>query len=1182
MAGSTVTLDDKYTLDDGRIYLTGTQALARLPLAQRRRDAAAGLSTGGFISGYRGSPLGGFDQALWKAKRHLADQDIHFQPGVNEDLGATAVWGSQQVGLWPDATVDGVFGLWYGKGPGVDRSGDVFKHANLAGTSAHGGVLAVAGDDHAAKSSTAPHQSEQALIAASIPVLHPASPQEVLDFGLYGWALSRYSGCWVALKALTEVVDTSASVAVDHDRPRILLPEDVGMDDEMPAGGLNIRWPDKPTLQEDRLLRFKLPAVGAFARANSLDREIWPGTPPRIGIIATGKGYLDTLEALHALGLDEDGARRLGIGLYKVGLVWPLEANGAEAFARRYHTLLVVEEKRDVIESQVKDRLYHLPTDSRPRIFGKKSPDGAPLLPSGGELAPAMIAIALGRILREAENAGGRGPEDLSARVHARLAAIEAHEDAKIQRHPAMDRLPYFCSGCPHNTSTKVPEGSVALGGIGCHYMATWMDRSTETFSQMGGEGVAWVGQSPFTERRHVFANIGDGTYFHSGSLAIRQAVAAKVNITYKLLYNDAVAMTGGQPVDGTLDVPTVIEQLRAEGVDTITVVSDEPEKYGPLGHGTQARHRDDLDEIQRDLRDRSGVSVLTYDQTCAAEKRRRRKRGTMADPKRRVVINDLVCEGCGDCSAQSNCLSVVPIETEYGRKRSIDQSSCNKDFSCLKGFCPSFVTLEGAEPRRSDGVARTTAEDHLPPIPDAPERPPVLDGPFNLLITGIGGTGVVTIGALIGMAAHIEGRGVSVLDQTGLAQKGGGVMSHVRIAASPEQIATSRIPAGTADGLIGGDVVVSSGTDVMARLSDGRTRAVINAHEIVTGAFTKNPDLKVPTGEMLADIADAVGGQSRITVIDATDMATRLFGDSIATNAFLLGMGWQKGLVPVGRDALMQAIALNGVAVDMNRAAFDWGRRAAHDPASVRALLDRQETARAPDHHRPSESLDEMIERRARFLTDYQDADYAGRYRRLVDRVRIAEETLRDAGADRPLTTAVARSAFKLMAYKDEYEVARLQTDPAFLNRLKQQFTSDSGGDFKMVFHLAPPIMADRDPSTGVPRKKAFGPWILPVFRVLARMRRLRGGPLDVFGYLPERRLERALIAEYFDTVDTICTHLTPETHRTAVALADLPQSIRGYGHIKEQAVAKARQRRDDLLVELLNPAPQAREAAE
>ncbi len=1162
MALAHVSLDDKYGLESGRVYLTGTQALVRLALAQRDRDRAAGLKTAGFISGYRGSPLGGYDQALWKARRHLLGHDIHFQPGVNEDLAATAVWGSQQVNLWPGGTVDGVFGIWYGKGPGVDRSGDVFKHANGAGTAPHGGVLALAGDDHASKSSTFPHQSEHAFAAAMIPVLHPSGVQEIIDLGLHGFAMSRYSGCWVGFKCLTETIDSSASIRVAPDRVGIAVPEDF----DMPPGGLGIRWPDPPLVVEERLMRHKLYAALAYARTNALDyvaRGSVDRKRRRFGIVTVGKSYLDVLQALDLLGLDEETERALGIAVYKVAMPWPLEPDGVRVFCDGLEEVVVVEEKRALIENQLKEQLYNAPLTRRPVIVGKFDDRRDWLLPSNGELWPGQVAIAIGR--RLVERFGGDGP---LARVAERLRFLEDREARKVVKHPkAIDRVPYYCSGCPHNTSTRVPDGSRALGGIGCHYMATWMpDRPTETFSQMGGEGVAWIGQAPFTETAHVFTNLGDGTYFHSGLLAIRAALAAGVNITYKILYNDAVAMTGGQPVDGQLTPAMIAAQLRAEGVERMVMVTDRPETYGGPGprgiglpEGMPVAHRDDLDRIQRDLRETPGVSVIVYDQTCAAEKRRRRKRKQFPDPPRRVVINDAVCEGCGDCSKQSNCLSVTPLETEFGRKRAIDQSSCNKDFSCLKGFCPSFVTVEGGALRKPDAQASTATA--FPALPEP--ALPALDRPFNILITGIGGTGVVTIGALLGMAVHLEGKGVSVLDQMGLAQKGGAVMTHVRIASRPEEIAAVRVAAGSADLVLGCDLVVAAGTAAVSTMAPGRTTAVINRTEAPTAGFTQNPDFQFPGGAMVEIVADGVGGKDAVHAVAATRLATRLLGDSIATNLFMLGYAWQRGRVPVGRDAIERAITLNGVAVEANEQAFLWGRRAAFDLAAVEAVA--KPAAETPDRLTLSQTLPALIDRRVRHLTGYQDAAYAARYKALVDTVWAAEAAIGVEPGLETLTGTVARYAAKLMAYKDEYEVARLYTETGFLDQVRQQFS----GDFKLTFHLAPPVLADRDPETGHLKKQTFGPWMLRAFKLLAKFKGLRGTRFDPFGWTAERRTERRLIADYVATVERLIADLTPANHGLAVEIARVPEFIRGFGHVKEAHLERAEATRTDLLAQ-------------
>ncbi len=1152
-----VTLDDKYTAESGRVFISGIQALVRVPLAQRRRDQVAGLNTAGFVSGYRGSPLGTYDQELWRAARFLDTHHVRFQPGVNEDLAATAVWGSQQTGLFRGARYDGVFGLWYGKGPGVDRSGDVLKHANLAGTSAHGGVLALAGDDHAAQSSTSAHQSEYAFMAAMIPVLHPANVQEIVDYGALGLALSRYAGVWTGLKLVSQTVESAATVDVGPERAAPREPTDF----EMPEGGLNIRWPDAPLDQERRLHTHRLYAVLAFARANSLDRTVIDAPEPRFGIVTTGKAYLDVRQALDDLGIDEDHAAEIGLRLYKVGMVWPLERDGIRRFAEGLDEVLIVEEKRAVVENQLKEQLYNWRAEVRPRVVGKFDEDGAWLLPSAGELTPAAIARVIAARLDRFYT---------SPRIAERLAFLEAKEAALDTRPARLKRSPYFCSGCPHNTSTKVPEGSTALAGIGCHYMVLWMDRETRTFTPMGGEGANWLGVAPFSDTSHVFVNLGDGTYTHSGLLAIRAAVAAGVNITYKLLYNDAVAMTGGQPVEGGFTVPEIVRQLAAEGVAKVVVVSDEPDKYpsAAFAPGVSVHHRAELDRVQRELRDRQGVSVLVYDQTCAAEKRRRRKRGTFPDPQKRVAINEAVCEGCGDCSTASNCLSVEPLETEFGRKRTINQSSCNKDYSCTDGFCPSFVTVHGGRLRKPDlAVAAANPAAGLP----APVVP-ILDGAYDVLIAGVGGTGVVTLGQLLGMAAHLEGHASSVLDFTGLAQKGGAVLSHVRVGTSADAIHGSGIAAGGARLLLGCDIVVAASFDALAKLRRGLSHAVINAHLAPTADFTLDADAQFDAPELNAVISEATGGAAA-DFVEATRLATTLIGDAIAANVFILGFAVQRGLVPVGLAALERAIALNGVAVEANLCALGWGRRAAHEPVAVERAAAESAPGSAPE--RPATSLDEIVAKRAAVLTAYQDRAYAERYMGLVNRIATLERDRVPGFSE--LALAVARYYFKLLAYKDEYEVARLYTDGAFLDKIRSSFE----GEYTLRYHLAPPILQRRDPDTGLPRKRTFGPWMLNVYRVLARLKRLRGTPVDVFGMTAERKPERRLIREYEATLDTIADRLDSGNHALAVEIASMPERIRGFGHVKARHLEAARAREAELLAAFHDPAPHA-DAAE
>jgi indolepyruvate ferredoxin oxidoreductase len=1135
-----VDLDDKYTLDSGRIFITGTQALVRLALMQKRRDEAKKLNTAGFISGYRGSPLGGFDQALWKASEHLKSHHIHFQPGINEDLGATAVWGSQQIAISPGATVQGVFSMWYGKGPGVDRSGDALKHANMAGTNPYGGVLALMGDDHACKSSTLPHQSDFAFMDAFIPVMYPATVQDVLDLGLLGWAMSRYSGLWVGFKMLSDTVDTAASVVVDPSRLKIHVPKDF----EMPPGGVNFRWPDSPVEQEWRLHEFKLKAVPYFIRANQLNRAVWPEgkdhKKPRFGIITVGKSYLDVRQSLEDLGIDDAAARDLGLAVFKVTVSWPLERTGIEDFCRSLDTVLVVEEKRPLIENQLKTILYHLPADRRPEILGKLDAKGKPLLPTTYELNATKIGAAIAHCLKPLS-----GFERFQKAFGEALQ--KAHPKAPFQEHLA--RIPYYCSGCPHNTSTpQLPEGSRAVAGIGCHYMATWIaPHHTKTFTQMGGEGVPWMGQAPFTTENHIFANLGDGTYYHSGSLAIRAAIAAKVNITYKILYNDAVAMTGGQSVDGPLTVWDVSHQVYAEGVRRIALVTDDLDRY-PLGvsfaHGTTIHHRDDLPTVQESLKSWKGTSVLIYDQTCALEKRKRRKRGAMIDPDKRIFINEAVCEGCGDCGKKSNCLSIIPLETEWGVKRAIDQNPCNKDYSCVKGFCPSFVSVVGGSLRQPQPAS--SPEDLFAKLPDP--KPVSLKQPYSIFVAGVGGTGVVTIGSLIGMAAHLENKGCSIVDMAGLAQKGGAVVSHIRVSRSPEGIHATSIGAG-ADLLLGADLVVSAGAIGMDKISKGRTQVIVNTHESITGHFTQNPEALIPGAAMKADLIKAAG-KGRTDFVEATALAKALMGDTITTNLFMVGFALQKGYIPVSSQALMEAIRLNGVAVPMNIQAFQWGRLAAVNLDVVEEFAKKEAPIEAD--RVLSETLEEKIRRRHEFLVHYQDKAYADRYLSFIQNV-IREE--RRFGLT-DLTEIVVQSYYRLLAIKDEYEVARLYTNGDFMRRLKQQFA----GNFKLQFHLAPPLFSRRDPHTGELKKSTYGPWVFKFLKLLAKGKALRGTAFDIFGYMAERRMERQMLLDFEITMGKVLVQLTPKNHAIACQIAALPETIRGFGHVKERNLKAAR----------------------
>jgi indolepyruvate ferredoxin oxidoreductase len=1119
-------LQDRYTRQTGRVFLTGTQALVRILLDQRDRDIADGIDSAGFVSGYRGSPLGGVDMELWRAKKFLKGRHIEFLPAVNEDLAATAVLGSQQVETNPKREVDGVFGLWYGKGPGVDRSGDALKHGNAYGSSPHGGVLVVAGDDHGCVSSSMPHQSDVAFMAWFIPTLNPASVSEYLAFGEYGYALSRFSGMWVGFKAISETVESCASVDLPA-RRRFVRP-----DFEVPPGGLHYRWPDLPGPQIEQRLESKKNAVLAFAAANPIDRKIYDIPDATYGIVTTGKAHLDLMEALWLIGLGESECRRLGIDVYKVGMVWPLAHHDALEFVREKREILVIEEKRGIIESQFKEYFYDYPGHKPERMVGKNDENNAPLVPWVGELSPRLLAPIVARRL------DAIFPNlDLQSR-----AAKLAPQNTDIVEISGATRTPYFCSGCPHNTSTKIPEGSHALAGIGCHFMASWMDRQTTSLIQMGGEGVNWAASSLFTGRGHVFQNLGEGTYYHSGSMAIRQAVAAKTNITYKILFNDAVAMTGGQPVDGPISVHGIAHEVRANGVARIAFVSDEPEKFAARDFpaGVTFHPRGHLDAVQRELRDIPGVSVLIYEQECATEKRRKRKRGQLADPPKFAYINDLVCEGCGDCSVESNCLSVEPKETPFGRKRQINLSSCNKDFSCLNGFCPSFVTVEGATRRKKQGfeIDVLARADALP----EPERAEITT-PFNLLVTGVGGTGVITVGALVTMAAHLEGKGASVLDFTGFAQKFGPVMSFIRLSAEPGDINQVRIDQGAADALIGCDIVVSSSSKATATYRPAM-RAVINMADMPTGDIVRNPDASLAGPMRLQSIARIIG-HNNIRSFDANRVSDAVFGDTVFANVIMLGAAWQQGLVPVSMEALTRAIELNGVAVEQNKRALACGRLAVADENFTASLLGQTPA---------EETLDQIIERRADFLTSYQDTRYAARYRTIVLSVRAAERD-RVAGSEL-FTSAVARALFKLMAYKDEYEVARLHTETGLQDKLRREFE----GDFKIKYHLAPPFLPAGRDARGRPLKRQFGPWIEPAFRVLARLKILRGTRLDPFGYARERRIERDLIAWY----ETLLTELLPLLHAGTVGslteIASLPMEIRGYGPVKEAAVEKVK----------------------
>jgi indolepyruvate ferredoxin oxidoreductase len=1144
-----VSLDDKYDLSKHRIFVSGNQAIVRLLLLQKERDRARGLNTGGFVTGYRGSPLGGLDQQLFQVRDRLAKSDIVFQPGLNEDLAATAVWGSQQAEMRGEGRFDGVFGLWYAKGPGVDRSGDVFRHANLAGTSKNGGVIALMGDDHTAESSTTAHQSEFHFLDVMMPILHPAGVQEILDYGILGWELSRYAGVWVGIKLVKDTVESTASIDVSPERLQVATP----LDFVMPEGGLNIRPRDPVLTQEARLQDYKRDAIVAWVRANRLNRIVTSGGPKaKVGVITTGKSYLDVRQALEDLGIDEKRANDLGLRLYKVGCPWPLEPEGLKDFAEGLELIIVVEEKRSLIEVQVREELYGTP--NQPTCIGKKDEAGNWLFPVKGSLDPNDIAVAIGdRLLRF---------HDEDAELTQRVEEIRAFQKRLAETQDAAVRVPYFCSGCPHNSSTKIPDGSRAYAGIGCHYMVQWMDRGTEGFTQMGGEGANWIGEAPFSTRNHVFQNIGDGTYNHSGIMAVRWAIGTKTNVTYKILYNDAVAMTGGQRNDGDLSVGKIARTMAAEGVTRIAIVTDEPYKYPPgepWPAGTTIHHRSELDSVQRELATVPGCSILIFDQTCASEKRRRRKRGAFPDPDKRVIINSLVCEGCGDCGVKSNCVSVQPLDTEFGRKRTIDQSSCNKDFSCIEGFCPSFVSVHGAVVKKSVAPAPSGAALPAADLPE-PVRATLDNHPYGILVTGVGGTGVVTIGAIIGMAAHLEGRGCGVIDMAGLAQKGGAVYSHVKLAASPEDIHAIRVAAGQADLVLGCDLVVSGSKKVLASIRRGETAVVVNTAEVYPGDFTRNADFSLPGERIRRALRDS--GSKSLDFADASAIATALLGNSIAANMFMLGLAWQRGHVPLAAQSIERAIELNREAVTMNIEAFRLGRRYAHEPEAVLGLMPQRKKATP----REEMSLSDLVATRSKFLAAYQNEAYAARYRALVERVAAAESQ-RTPGKD-GLALAAARYLFKLMAIKDEYEVARLYTDGTFARQLAESFE----GNLRLEFHLAPPILGRKD-ANGLPRKSSFGPWMLKVFRVLAMLKGLRGSALDIFGKTEERRRERALLASYEQLVDEIARTVTPDNHALALALLSLPEKIRGYGHVKERSMHAAQAEEAALLARYRAP---------
>ena len=1139
MSTQKISLNDKYDLTKSPVLLNGTQALVRLMLMQKQRDTAAGLNTAGLVTGYRGSPLGAVDLQMSRAEKHLKAADVTFQYGLNEDLAVTALWGAQQAEVRGEGKYDGVFGLWYGKGPGVDRSGDALRHANMAGTSKHGGVLLAMGDDHTGESSTVLHQSEWSLLDCYLPIVSPAGVQEILDYGIYGYALSRFSGLWVGLKTMKDTIEVTSVVDARPDRMQMVTPEF-----DMPADGLNIRLDDDRFRQEDRIIDYKRFAAEAFSHANKMDKRVWGKPGAKIGFVAAGKNWLDLVHALKLLNIDENMAERLGITTYKVGQTWPMDMKGFNDWAEDLDLIVVVEEKRKLIEIQIKEAIFD--TRQGRRVYGwYKGGAGSmhrdELFPTRYALDPIMIAEKLGNILIEE----GRDTEALRAGLESLAEARRADNAEEIAT-----RLPYFCSGCPHNSSTKLPEGSRAYAGIGCHFMVQWMDRETTGFTHMGGEGVNWVGEAPFSKRKHVFQNLGDGTYNHSGVQAIRAALAEGTNITYKILYNDAVAMTGGQQAEGGLTAQQIAHELKAMGVKTIAVVYDEKEDVDAslFPTGMRMHERAEMMKIQREFEQIEGVSAIIYIQTCAAEKRRRRKRGQFPDPDQRVFINSDVCEGCGDCGVQSNCVSIVPKDTELGRKRAIDQSSCNKDFSCLNGFCPSFVTVEGAKIRKE-----ATADIDLPHLPK-PELP-AIDGTHNVVITGVGGTGVVTIGAVLAQAAQIDGLGAGLMEMAGLAQKGGAVHIHCRIANKPEDISAIRVATGEAHALIGGDLVVSAGAKTLGLTTSGQTGAVVNSHEIITGDFTRNTEFAIPTDRL--EVALQARLRDRLDLFDASELARVSMGDSIFSNMMVFGGAWQKGLIPVSHEAIEQAIEMNGAAVERNKRAFDIGRWAVLHPEEAARLIQ-------PKVVEKPKSLDEKIAFRADHLVAYQGKGLAKRYAKLLDGI-----------SDPALKEAVAKGYHKLLSYKDEYEVARLLLD----SRAKAE--AEFEGDLKLSYHLAPPMLGGTDPN-GRPQKRKFGAGMERWFRVLAKLKSLRGTPLDIFGYTEERKMERALIKQYEADMQEWLPKARAEIMEPLVALAELPLQIRGFGPVKLANEQKAAKRREELLAALRQGGTAVKQAAE
>ncbi|MCT8159420.1 indolepyruvate ferredoxin oxidoreductase family protein [Pseudoruegeria sp. SHC-113] len=1136
-----MTLEDRLNQQEGWVYMTGMQALVRLPIQQIRRDRAAGMNTGGYISGYRGSPVGTYDMTLQQAAAALKEHNVVFQPGVNEDLAATATWGAQQVGLFPGATVEGVFSIWYGKAPGMDRSMDPLRHANLAGTNPKGGTLLLVGDDHGAKSSTLACYSDLNFASLGMPLLAPANAQDVLDFGLHGIAMSRYSGTLTGLKLVTDVVEGGGSVHVGPESPAITMPEDTGVDT-----GIK---PFVPMLEQERILwDVKLKKVMAYARANGLN-QVSGAAKAKIGIVAAGKAWQDLNQALAGMSYADGRIGATEVKLMKVGMVWPLDPDAMRAFARGLDTLIVVEEKRPLLEDQIRAALYG--SDAAPRIIGKAfagsaySAAGADTaFPAYGEIDPNLITRVIARAAGEADPASNIALPNQSGEPPQLGAG-------------GVIRPPSFCAGCPHGRSTQVIEGSRALAGIGCHTMAMLRNPvQTNSVSHMGGEGVMWLGQFPFTREEHVFANMGDGTYFHSGLLAIRAAVAAKAPITYKLLHNGFVSMTGGQGHDGEVSPESMVAQLRAEGVERIALVADEPENYTgkDLGTGVTLHERGELESVQRDLRGFPGVSVLIYDQPCATERRRLRKRGKWADPDKRAFINPAVCEGCGDCSTVSACMAIEPLETEYGRKRQINQSSCNKDFSCVEGFCPSFVTVRGATPRKAQTGGKAVDASHLP----SPAIP-VVEGSWSILVSGIGGAGVVTVGQTLAVAAHADGYYSSNLDITGLAQKYGAVHSHIKIAASPAQMRATRIAMGEADALIGCDLVVAAGDEALSRLNVGAAVAVTDTTVVPTSAFSANPDWQLNGAEQVERLTRLLG--TRAQAMDAQALAEAVMGDRVFANMVLMGAAWQQGGIPLSLAAIHRAIELNGVAVAANLKAFDLGRIAQAEPEAAAALMGKGAPVDLAAHREVP--LADLIQRRTVDLTAYQDAAFAARYTAMLDKVQAA-------GLPEAAIRAVAKGYYKLMAVKDEWEVARLYTRPAFRAELDAAFD----GEKELTFYFGAWPFGGTDPKTGNPVKGAVkGRTALRAFALLNRLRRLRGTRFDPFRNSEEARLGRDLLALYEDDIAFALSHWSPASAETLSELLDLPEHIRGYGHVRARHAEAAAKRRAELRARVLDP---------